>query len=146
MMSLVSLMHDRQPGNNYLQVLGLTPRQAAAATLLEASTATGGCLLLALFSSWLWALANRSPEHPVSVAALAAPYAMAGVVLLGAASAVVWGSVRAAGVSVVPDRDTLVTAHDTFGSDPLPQTAENWLTGRGADPTTARGSQVQQGN
>jgi hypothetical protein len=117
LISLVSLMNDRQPGNNYLQILGVTPRHAAALALIEVMAASGSCSALALFSSWLWALANRSGDHPLSPFSVAAPFVIAALALLAAASAVVWNTLRTAGVTVVPDRDNLVSAHDTFATN-----------------------------
>jgi FtsX-like permease family protein len=116
LISLVSLLMDRQPGNNYLQILGTTPGRTAAVALTEVTAASGVCVLLSLFVSWEWALANHSDEQSISSATLAAPFALAFVVLLGAASALIWFTLRAAGVTVVPDRDNLVSAHDTFAA------------------------------
>ena len=112
--SLVSLMSDRQSGNNYLQILGLTPRQAAALGVVEVSAATCSCTALALFSSWLWTLTYRSVEHPMSLLSVTTPFVIAALTLMAGSGAVVWHSLRSAGVSVVPDRGTLVSAHDTF--------------------------------
>jgi hypothetical protein len=114
LISLVSLMNDRQPGNNYLQILGLTPRQAAALTVVEVAAAAAGCTAMALSASWIWALANESPEQPVALLSTAAPFILALISLVAAASAVVWYSLRASGVTVVPDRDNLASALDTF--------------------------------
>lgn len=120
---LVSLMTDRQPGNNYLQILGLSPRRALAVTVTEIMTATGACATLALFASWLWALAGQDHGQPLDVVAVATPYLMGVLALLGAATVVVWNSLRSAGVTVVPDRDNLASAHDTFAPAPRPRPA-----------------------
>jgi hypothetical protein len=114
LISLVTLMNDRQPGNNYLQILGITPRSAMALALIEVMAAAGSCITLALFSSLLWALANRSGDHPLNLLSVATPFLVAALALLASASAVVWNTLRTAGVTVVPDRDNLVSAHDTF--------------------------------
>lgn len=120
LISLVSLLNDRQPGNNYLQILGLTPRQTATVALIEVSAATTACIALALFSSWLWALTTHATDHPISLLSLTAPFFVAALVLLAAAALVVWNTLRSAGVSVVPDRDNLISAHDTFTSSATP--------------------------
>jgi hypothetical protein len=117
LISLVTLMNDRQPGNNYLQILGIAPRSAMALALIEVMAAAGSCIALALFSSWLWALANRSGDHPLNLLSVATPYVVAALTLLAAASAVVWNTLRTAGVTVVPDRDNLVSAHDTLATN-----------------------------
>ena len=112
--SLVSLMHDRQPGNNYLQILGLSPRQAVTVSVVEVTAATAVCTVLSLFSSWLWAVATASPEHPLQVEPFATPFVVAAISLIAAAAVIVASSVHTAGVTVIPDRDNLAAAHDTF--------------------------------
>lgn len=112
--SLVSLMYDRQPGNNYLQILGLSPRQAAGLTLIEVGAAAAACTALSLFCSWLWAVPTRTSEHPVGLLSVASPFLIGLLVLMGAATAIVSSSLRTAGVTVIPDRDNLTAAHDTF--------------------------------
>lgn len=116
LISLVSLMNDRKSGTNYLQILGLAPRHAAALALIEVTAATGSCTALALFSSWLWALTTRSQDNPLSLLSVATPFVIAALTLIAAASAVVWNSLRSAGVTLVPDRDNLASAHDTFAT------------------------------
>ncbi len=74
LVSLVSLSYDRQPANNYLQIIGVTPRKAAAAVVLEIMSAAGASLALGVFSSWLWAIAIQSPERPMSLVPVILPF------------------------------------------------------------------------
>ncbi|MCK9922072.1 hypothetical protein MXD61_09280 [Frankia sp. AgPm24] len=114
LISLVALLQDRQPANNYLQILGTTRRQTATVALTEVTIAAGGTVLLALASSVLWALGYRSDDTSVNLIAVMWPFVATLAVLTAAAAALVWSTLRHAGISVVPDRDGLVATHDTF--------------------------------
>lgn len=114
LISLVALLQDRQPANNYLQILGTTRRQTATIALTEVTTAAGSTVLLALASSVLWAIGYRSDESSVNLIAVMWPFIATLLLLTAAAAALVWSTLRKAGISVVPDRDGLVATHDTF--------------------------------
>lgn len=116
LISLVSLTLDRQPGNNYLQILGVTPRHTGITTLTEVTTAAATCTLLSLFATWLWALVNPNPEHPITVATVAIPFLIAFPVLTIAAAATIWSALHTNQVDIVPDSDNLASAHDTFAT------------------------------
>lgn len=113
LISQVALLYDRRSGNNYLQILGVTRRQAAAAALAEVVSPAAAAVGLALLSSWLWALGLHNDQTGTSFVAVASPFLAALVVLTAFAGALTWGSFRRAGVSVVPDRDGLVAVYDT---------------------------------
>lgn len=114
LISLVALLQDRQPANNYLQILGTTRRQTATIALTEVTAAAGGTVLLALASSVLWALGYRSDDSSVNLIAVMWPFIATLLLLTAAAATLVWSTLGKAGISVVPDRDGLVATHDTF--------------------------------
>jgi hypothetical protein len=114
--SLTALLYDRQSGNNYLQILGLTRRQVAFAAVTEVGAAAGVTVAIALFSSWLWALSFSitADNQSVGIFALGWPFAAALTGVIALAGLMVAAALRDARTSVVPDRDGLVTAHDVF--------------------------------
>lgn len=114
LISLVALLYDRRPANNYVQILGVTRRQTAAAALTEVLAATAATTGLALACSVLWALSLGEAATLDGLLRTAAPFIAVVSLLAAAAAVVVFASLRQVPLNSVPDRDGLVSAQDVF--------------------------------
>jgi FtsX-like permease family len=114
--SLTALLYDRQSGNNYLQILGVTRTQIAKTALTEVAAASGVTLTLAAFMSWLWAVSYNasSTNEPVSITALALPFIAALIILLGFGAAMIAATMRNTNSNLIAERDRLASADDIF--------------------------------
>jgi hypothetical protein len=114
LISLVALLYDRQAANNYLQILGVTRLGVARVAMKEVTAASGATVLVAFVCATFWALSLGGSGAPTNLFEVALPFVAVLLALVIAAAVVVWMTLRSAAVSVVPDRDGLVSAFDTF--------------------------------
>jgi hypothetical protein len=116
LVSLTALLYDRQPGNNYLQILGISPTQTAKIVLLEIAAAATAALSLAVFMSWLWAISysKSANQEPVGIFALVSPFIGSLVVLLTFGAVMILVSTRNSNSNLINERDRLASADDIF--------------------------------
>jgi len=112
--AMLSLLMDRRAANNYLQIVGATPRQVGATLYLEIVVAISGAIGIAFFSSWLWSLTLSDSEVHLSFQALFMPFLIALVTLAAVTGGVAFGVSQPRGLSSVPDRDDLAGPHDSY--------------------------------
>ena len=118
LLSLIALLHDRRSANNYLHIIGLTPKQTAATSLTEIVIAASAVTAIALFTSWIWALSFSiaADNQPIETTKLLAPFAGTLLTITLASAALTWNNSRHTATNAIPDRDQLLTTHDIYNT------------------------------